>query len=235
MDVVLNYSGGPGGVDGLMQFFYANRIPFEVDGSQAVSHITARMTDGSSTVGVSSNEGSNWQLMCNEIQEDIRKHPSVALLDTFKTTDDPSAIVWNAAQDRLNNGNSADPDFSGIDPGGLDLANAYFDVLIRGETHYALAQPVLKFQTTIGWNSASYRNDGGSETLMSTSAVLDETFPPAGIANAITSLPAFSPVGTLVWSWRRLPSTRSTVSGQRIEISTEYWLGYHSTFIYAFA
>jgi hypothetical protein len=80
---------------------------------------------------------------------------------------------------------------------------------------------VLRWTTTVGFNSNNYRNSGTTEFLYTTSQVLAEADPPAAIANTMASINAPDLDGAYLWSWRRIPSTRTTVAGNRVEISVE--------------
>ncbi len=222
--VHLNYdSAGTAGAAGFMSECLAAGVAFEATLSDKKSTVTATLTQGSA--GFPDVAQDHWQLMANEIQEDIKLHPAfVGLGDT--EIDLILAQVDAKIQDR-----SATADFTGIS----SLGQQFYWLLTHGQTHFAFGQWVFHWTTYISFNSTYYHIDSGAELIYSTSQVISITNPPDGIASQMTSISGPSVPSGFVFGWRHLPSTRTTQAGNRIEVATEWVLGLYPTAIYASA
>lgn len=190
------------------------------------STLKAIYTEGG--LGVSGSENDHHQLIANEIQVDLKLAPSATGLSFDKRS---KALA--AADDFINNptiptwADSGNPAYDATMAG-------FFECLIAGFSHFQFGQYVLKWSTTVGFNSSGFRA-GNEELLYSTSQVISESNPPFAIANAMSAITPQPFTGNFYWSWRRLPSTRTTQANNRIEIATEYYLGAWPTFVYSIA
>lgn len=217
----LDWESAGSGIVGLASAFMNSGTAFSAEVSPRRSHISAELTAG--TNGFPDRVQDHWQLQANEIQEDIKLHPAfVALGDT--EGDKILAQVDSKIADR-----TYTPDFTGIS----SLGQQFYFILVHGQTHWAFGQYVFRWTTYVSFNSTAFRNEGGRETILTTSQLLSEANPPAGISDAITSIPVPSVPANFLWGWRRVPSTRTTQAGNRIEIATEYWLASYPTCVYS--
>lgn len=231
LSVHLDWESAGAGVVGVMNGLMTSRTAFEGEISGHKSHVAATLTNGSN--GFPDQVQDSWQLQANEIHKDIKEFEQTV---SMENTEPGSLAKVLTAVDGYNSGDSTIPTFSDIsDAGARAIAVALFAYMIHGGTHFARGQYVFRWVTHVSYNSSNYRVEGTNELLYSTSQVLSEANPPAGIAGQMTSIAAPSSVTGYYWSWRRIPSTRSTVAGNRIEISTEYVLDQWSTFVYALA
>lgn len=216
------YESAGNGLVGLANTFYAGKVAFTLKPSTHKSHLSATITSGQA--GFPELVQDHWQLLANEVQKDLREHPAVLALEA--SSPGILALILKAVDD-FNNGKTTTPSF----PDGE--ANTVFDLMKKGQTHFAVGQYVLRWTTNVSFNSTVYRGEGNREMLYSTSQVISESLPPTAITSAMTSISAPTFVSGYFWSWRRLPSTRTTVAQNRVEVSTEYWLDQWSTYIYS--
>lgn len=168
-----------------------------------------------------------WQIMANEIQKDLREHPK-------------SLGISLPVLQQINSGIKADRDPATITPALTGDANTLYALLFRGTTHYALGQYVLRHTTNVSNSYGVNVADFNIDCLYTTSQLIAEAsngfswaFPiPGRLVFKLQNIaPPTSRAGYL-WSWRKLPSSETTAAGNRVEITTEYWLEQWSTYAY---
>lgn len=166
-----------------------------------------------------------WQILANEIQKDLFEHPTAAALGT-----DVLTAIAAAIDDKKT---LAQAGFTGN-------SRTVFELKRNGTTHYALGQYVLRHTTNVSAGYSVNVADFNVERIYTTAQLLAEAtntnswvYPlPGRLVHKIENLPAPTARSGYLWGWRKLPSTETTSSGNRIEITTEYWLEQWSTFIY---
>jgi hypothetical protein len=207
---------------------YQNRfIACEMDCGQDISRITARI-NGSVGGTITAAACDTWQLLGNEIQKDIRELPaSLALI-----TDTPD--TWAQIK----------KDLIKAEAGGTistltSASNWLFKLLIKGTTHFAVGQHVLRHTANIPDDWATPIFDNGVNCIYTTAGLLGEISNgwvrncPIRIRSKISALTAPTNVAGYLWGWRKLPSTETTAGDNRIDVSQEYWLEQWSTDIYS--
>lgn len=183
-------------------------------------------TSGAATDGQPEVTTDTWQILANEIQKDIREHP------LFRAV---SEADLQRIQSCLSTGITPQPAF--VDAN----ANTLFTHLVRGTTHYALSQYVLKHTTNVSNGYSANVADSNIERIYSSAQLIAEAqngtlwaYPmPGRLAYKINSIAAPTIRPGYMWGWRKLASTETTTAGNRIEISTEYWLEQWSLSLYS--
>jgi hypothetical protein len=217
------------GLSGMAKACIASRTQYDLTPSERSSKITFT-SSAASGAGVDI-PVDTWQILANETSRDVREHPFVLGL----AEDGPGS---------LRNVNAKVEAFNAGEPIGTPLtgsALSLFNMLTRGVTSYGLGQYVLRHTTNVSNRYASNIADSFVEHIYDTNSLVTE------ITNA--SAWAFPCPGRLVykirainqqidngpdwmWGWRKLPSTETTAPNNRIEITTEYWLGSHNLLLY---
>ena len=96
------------------------------------------------------------------------------------------------------------------------------------------AVPMNAVAAAIGYTNLGRIRGAVAHTLIAeTTNAGSWVFPlPGRMAYKISNLAAPIVISGYLWGWRKLPSTETTAAGNRIDITTEYWLEQWSTFIY---
>lgn len=173
-----------------------------------------------------------WEIRANEIQKDIREHPLASV--TYISED-----VWNQIQSGLDNRTKP----ADMSPALTGNAAKVYDLLRRGSTHFSLGQYVLRHTTTVGARTTRNVSDNNVECIYTTAQLIAEAtntglwaYPlPARLSTKIQAIQAPAAKPDYLWGWRKLPSTETTAAGNKVEITTEYWLEQWSTFVYGLA
>ena len=207
-------------LSGVAQSAIDAQQPFEFShqASRARLSITQTTTFGGTEV-----TSDNWQLVGNEITEDIRRHPNIAALG-----DTAIKEVYDTFDSYQRNDGSFT---NGLTPG--STAMALFDLLKRGTTSYVIGQYVLRHTTNVGNGYSANISDSNVERVYTTAQLVAEIsdadlwrFPcPGRLVYKIQNIqPQFTTDSELLWGWRKLPSTETTAANNRVDISTEYVL-----------
>lgn len=210
-------------LSGIAQSAIDAQQPFEFlhQASRARLSITQTTTFGGTEV-----TSDNWQLVGNEITEDIRRHPNIAALPD--TGVDSRKAVYDAFHDYESNQEAF---VSTITPG--STAEKLFNLLKRGTTSYVIGQYVLRHTTNVGNGYSANVSDTNVERVYTTAQLVTEIssvslwrFPcPGRLVYKIQNIqPQFTTDSELLWGWRKLPSTETTAANNRVDISTEYVL-----------
>jgi len=170
----------------------------------------------------------NWQLLCNENSKSIFEHPRVlALVQTDRNN--PNSV--SSVKDQVKRHDANEPLKTPLQTGDALLL---YNMLIRGVSSYQVGGYVLKHTTNVAGNYAANIADIGVEKVYSTPALIREisnvtlwTKPcPARLIYKIQNLDVQIPTNEdLIWGWRKLPAQETMAANNRIDISTEYWLG----------
>jgi hypothetical protein len=211
----------------------AQRIAYNFTQSPHLSRIIASATG--SQVGVPEITTDTWQIMANEIQKDIKTLPRFLEMEESY----PGTIGYIVRDVELYNQGQSPGTPAPVAGAAAEAANLFW-LLVRGVTHFATSQYVLRHTTNV-WNGyAANVSDLNIERIYTTTQLLAECqnasswiFPlPGRLAYKLQQIPAPAARSNYLWGWRKLPSTETTAAGNRIEITTEYWLEQWSTVVY---
>lgn len=123
---------------------------------------------------------------------------------------------------------------------GATNAVTLLDEIIRGETHYASGDWVLRHTTNVAENSAFNVSDSRYEYIYSTAKLLEECTDtslwvkplPQRLITKIQSVDETTVREGYTWGWLKQRSPESTSANCRINITTEYWHQQWSTLRY---
>jgi len=168
-----------------------------------------------------------WQILANEVQKDLRTLPKCLAID-------PTVIAL------INKGILAGQAASEITPALTGDALTLYNRLSQGEDHYSTSEYVLRHTTNVSNTYNVNVSDLNVNMIYATNQLIDEAtdrgawaFPmPGRLVYKLLAIPAPDPVDGHLWGWRKLASSEVTAAGNRIEISTEYWLGMKDLFVY---
>jgi hypothetical protein len=207
--------------------YQAARISYNLTRSTHKSVLVA--TAGGGQVGYGEIATDTWQILANEIQKDLLQHNRSLAIDAAQIREIDRGIRGDSNGKLL----SSQLTISG------DAVSLY-DLLFHDQTHFALGQYVLKHTTNVSNSYGINIADLNVEKIYTTAQLLAEvtnsalwTFPmPGRLQYKISNLPAPIARSGYLWGWRKLPSTETTAAGNRIDITTEYWLEQWSTYSY---
>jgi hypothetical protein len=211
-----------------------NRIAYQLKASPLHSHIVLTATD--ERAGVGGVTVDSWQLLANELQNDVKMHPAILAAEAAE----PGMIGHVVADvETVNQGEAVDLTYYES----RTAASGLFELLKRGATHYAVSQYVLRHTANVSNLFLGMTADDGFEHIYTTSQLLTNvasgwTFncPPRlrtkiqSVTDAIIDLNG-SHSGYL-WGWLKKGSTEVTAANNRIDISSEFWFSEWSTFLY---
>ena len=177
----------------------------------------------------------DWQVTANEIQVDIKQHPEVLAMEAAY----PGTIGYIVRDVELYNQGEA-PGDPAPNAGAMPTSGRLFAHLIRGVTHMAKSQYVLKHTTSVGNGYAANISDVNIERNYTTAQLLAEVtnpalwvFPmPGRLQFKLQAIAAPSSVTGYQWGWRKLASSETTSASNHVSISTEYWLEQWSNWLY---
>ena len=216
---------------GIARQYIKDKVAFTWKRSPIKSTIKATYSGG--TNGLPDAPQENWQLLANEIQKSIFESPLA--LDGEIAFPGVLRLVKQAFQLLENGDLEAETDLE------ADLPDAEYDtyfnplltLMLRGSTHFAVGQPVLRHTFSVSNSYDGFLPDiGVSEVIMNLGQI--------GVGNElINNLAGQIAPGTThtgyAWGWRRLPSNAVTAANNRVEISREWWWGEWSTNLYPLA
>lgn len=205
-------------LSGVAAQYQANRVAYEWEPSELKSRLVATASSGQ--LGIPDLSTDTWQITGNEIQKSLLENPDVV------------AAVPASVRDQIDEAiQKATPETS-ISPALSTYASKVFDRLRRGATHYALGQYVVRHTTNVSNQFGVNVADFNIERIYTTAQLIAEvtnsnswTFPmPGRMVYKLQNLVAPTAKTDYLWGWRKLPSTETTTAGNRVEITTEYWL-----------
>lgn len=225
------YEGSGDSLNGLAAECIANKTPFTMTSSGRVSTIS--FSSPSNIGGGPELTPDGWQLLANELSVPISTHPKIlALPETGPNS-------WSNAKTQADlHENGKTVKLTGMSGDSLFLYNE----LIRGTTHYPRGQYVLKHTTNVSNAYSANIADSRVEFVYTTAELVEEisditlwTDPcPGRLILKIEAMEVQVPDSKFsVWGWRKLPSQETAAANNRIDISTEYWLGPHSRLLHA--
>jgi hypothetical protein len=221
------------GLGATAALYQANRIQFAWTKSRARSVLVANA--GSSQLGFPEVACDTWQILANEIQNDLLEHPDFQAMEAAY----PNTIRYVLRDVDLYK-QGLMPGTPAPAAGSMPQSGYLFELLARGATHYSLGQYVLRHSTNVSNQYAANIADVNVERCYTQAQLEAEitnaglwTFPcPGRLIYKLRAIPVPTAQAHYQWGWRKLPSPETTTANNRDEIATEYWLGQAHTFLY---
>lgn len=218
LQITIPWESAGNNLGGVAAQYQSQRVAYEWEGSERKSTLIATASGGQ--LGIPDLTTDTWEILGNEIQKSLLEHPTVEALgrDTIRNI---QFFVDNPDLDPT----TGSPPLTGI-------ALSAYERMIKGATHYALGQYVLRHTTNVSNNYGINVADFNIERIYTTSQLIGETtnanswiFPmPGRLVYKLQTLAAPAFQSGYLWGWRKLPSTETTTAGNRVGIVTEYWL-----------
>jgi hypothetical protein len=229
-------------LNSMAQSLFGSRIAYEFTRSPTKSRLVAEASGG--IAGYPDVVVDTWQVLANEIQKDVRESQLGLAIENYDAAHAGAGTTIGYVKrdvDLFNQGKG--PGSPAPDAGIITQAAQLFRLLIKGTTHFATGQYVLKHTTSVSNQFGGNISDFNIECIYSTAQLITEIsnpnlwiFPcPGRLQTKILNIVAPPAHSEYLWGWRKLPSTETTAAGYRIEISTEYWLEQWSTVLYNLA
>lgn len=221
--VTEEYESAGDNLGGMAALCEKRRIAYQLRASPIHSKLT--LTATGEYAGTPIFTADTWQLVANEMQNDIKQHPDYIALSPSQR----QAVVAALA-----NIESGDPDLAVNLTTFKDVygpeAFDFLSLQIRGTTHYPVSQYVLRHTANV-WNGfVGLTDDDGAGEIYSTAQLVAEvstgwTFncPPRLIAKIQSVGKSGTPHDGYVFGWLKKASTENTSANNRIDISSEYW------------
>lgn len=223
---------------GMANLYYNNRVAYRWKRSPIMSTITA--TYSGAQAGMPDAPQINWQLLGNEIQKGIFES---ALALNGIAAGAAATPAWNVVADVkqgfafIENGDSASEAdlFASLPAEEQSFYSSLIGFLMRGQTHFAQGQYVLKRSYSVSnFYEQALPGEGNVEKLILMGDIIGLGMPPV-MVNKLNSIPIPASHSGYLWSWRQLPSTMTTQAQNRVEVSTEWWFEEWSTTLYPLA
>jgi hypothetical protein len=236
LHIAVPWESAGNNLGGLALAYQQQRVAYEWEGTDRKSQLIASASGGQ--LGIPDLSTDSWEILGNEIQKSLTEHPDVlAMEDAYPGTIGYIKRDLDLYEQGLPNGDPAP------DPGAFPMASSLYFALKRGATHFALGQYVLRHTTNVSNQYSQNVADFNIERIYTTSQLIAEvtngnwTFPmPGRLVYKLQNLAAPTAAGGYLWGWRKLPSTETTTAGNRVQITTEYWLEqWNVDFIYKLA
>lgn len=217
-------------LDGVAQALLLEQVQFEhrPSGRKSKLSYTTTTTPGGVEVPIDT-----WQVLGNEISEDIKGHPAIVALDEAGT------INFQEIQNNveLYRASTGDMDVPYEDGPELQI----FNLLVRGVTSYVRGQYVLRHTTNVSNRYNVNVSDQNIEKVYTTAQLVAEITNvslwvnpcPGRLVYKIQNIEQqIDDSDDIRWGWRKLPSTETTGANNRIDIATEYVLYGWSKLLY---
>lgn len=237
LHILIPWESAGNNLGALALAYQQQRVAYEWEGTNRKSTLLASASGGQ--LGIPDVTTDTWQILGNEIQKNLLEHPDVQNMEVNY----PGTIGYIKRDlDLIDQG--LPPGDPAPDPATMPLAGQLYYTLKTGATHYALGQYVLRHTTNVSNQYNTNVSDFNIERIYTTAQLIAEvgngnswTFPlPGRMVNKIQNLAAPTAVTGYLWGWRKLPSTETTTAGNRVEITTEYWLEqWNIAFVYKLA
>lgn len=175
-----------------------------------------------------------WEMPGNEIHKALFEHPRCLAIEAA------SPGILGVIQNKYNlyqNGEGADDVFSAGEPEVNTEARLIYGLMIRGTTHFAVSQYVLRHVQTISQQFSQNIVDEDVGKIYTTAKLITECeefdiplYP--RLKAKIQAIEEPDAEDGYLWGWRKLPATEALASDNKIAITNEYWLEQWSTFLY---
>lgn len=208
-----------------------NRIAYTLKSNPVKSTIS--ITSTAALGGITSLVVDTWQLVSNELQNDIKQHEEFRALTTIE-----KAAIFNALSDIQ--AGDATVTVEAFTAAFGAIPGAFLGHLVSGTTHYAVNQYVLRHTTNVSNVYEGLDTDDGSGQIYTNDQLFLEiqsagwTFPcPSRITRKITGITTGQVAHTgYQWGWLKKGCTETTSANNRVDISSEYWLAEWSMLLY---
>lgn len=202
-----------------------NRIAYRLRANPVKSQLILTATD--ERAGFGGYTSDTWQLLCNELQNDIRMHP---LVMTAAAAEPGMLGQVEKDVESFKNNETVSPAYYAS----RTTARLLFNLLIRNVTHYAASQYVLRHTCNVSNAYIGMTTEDGLDRIYTTAELITEittgwTFPcPLRLRTKIQSIStAVSTLGgshaDYAWGWLKKGATETTSANNRVDISNEYW------------
>lgn len=185
-----------------------------------------RVTERSADWGESAAAATTvWELLGNEVHKDIYEHPRSLSID-------PRVVAQVRGEVAKYDGQGPLPTFAGDPTGNADLL---FTLLLKGTNAYLTSQYVLrrteivssKYQVKVAFNQI--------DSIWSSAQIVTVEAPPAELLFSISNIPIPDSQSGYQWGWLKKSPTVMQASGNRFQITQEWWLEQWSTYLYGIA
>lgn len=215
--------------------FNGSRWQTETTVGGAFSELVATASSADGTYpGAQEVTTDTWQILANELQKHIFEHGTALGLEASVN----GALAQVMRNYLMITGDST-KQFSDatwtkptVSSGDLTNSQSFLGLLMRGTTHFSTTQYVLRHTTNVSQTYAANISDSHINQIYTTAQLLTEVqdgslwvYPlPGRLAYKINAIAAPTSRTGYTWGWRKLASSETTSAGNRIEITTEYWL-----------
>ncbi len=221
--VTEEYSSAGSNLYGMANDCERNRIAYTLKANPVRSVMT--ITSTGALGGVTPVAVDTWQLVSNELQNDIKQHEKFRALSTIE-----KAAVFNALQDIQ--AGDATVTIEAFTSAFGAIPGAFLRLLVNGTTHYAVNQYVLRHTTNVSNVYEGLDTDDDSGKIYTTAQLKIEitsplwTFPcPSRLTRKIDGITTgLTPHADFLWGWLKKGCTETTSANNRVDISNEYWL-----------
>jgi hypothetical protein len=172
-----------------------------------------------------------FELLGNDIQKSLYTHPRSLALGKDSNGIEIVSLV-KQKYEYLRENNKAEANKITL----LGDASELFDMLLRGETDYVASQYVFRLTQTVSSRYSEKVVFSNVDRVYSTLQLLSETNPPASLVFSVAQIPVPSTVPSgYNYGWLKKTPTVLTISGNKIEITLEYWREIWSAYAYPVA
>jgi hypothetical protein len=215
------------GLNGIAQDCESRGIAY----SHVISSAKSKLISSTSgaQAGVPDIPVDTWQLLGNDLQNDVKTHPTFLALGRTEV-----GLIAADAEAVLKNETIDDAYYITNDTSG-----ALLNLLVNGQTHYVLGQYVLRHTANVSNEFEGLTSADGELYIYTTSQLLSEIGSgwafncPARLRTKIGNIGVS---GTFhsghMWGWLKKTSTETTSANNRSDISFEYWFGEWNTYLY---
>ncbi len=121
-----------------------------------------------------------------------------------------------------------------VNPDQRDAVIAFFNLLLKGTTHYRNSEYVLRRTQTASNSYTGEFDVKNTNRLYTTEQILAETTIPASIVFKIQNIEVPPPQDDYFWGWLKGTPQISTVAGGKIQCTQDYTLEQWSIYPYLF-
>lgn len=176
-----------------------------------------------------------WELLGNDVQKDLYEHPTTLALGV-----DTIAAIKSAVQS-VNSASPGSEQAAKTDAvnhlrttsgANADVAEELFNLIIKGTTHYAVSEFVLRHTQTVSNSYTTQFALNNIEYLYTTAQLIAEASIPTGIVFDISEIAQPSDKPGYLWSWLKRSPQIIVSAGSKVQMTQEYWLDLWSTYPY---
>lgn len=210
-------------------------VSYELKQKGAKTTLIETASDTAST-GKEGATTDRWEVLANENMQDIKEFYTWPTL-----SDQTQALLLKEVNNKLQKGKLPPLEWLTTEATdeGKALATAFFNILVRGVTHFTVYNFVLRHTTNASADAAQNVADDNVGRVYSTASLLTEisnpsfwTYPcPPRLREKIGNV-SFPFSAGYTNGWLKKPSQESSTANNRIDISTEYVFAQWANVIY---